>query len=153
MKTLGVRCSNTDCHLAILKGIQESPKIAETKKIRFPKGFAQAESLKWFNQELADYLNGKKLDSVAIRAPENNARRSKSLDARIQFEAIILLLSAQMGISSVNSKIKSTIAKDLGLKGKGKYLDTKLDTSAITDFDDYSAKEKEAILVAWSNLD
>jgi hypothetical protein len=152
MTTLGARCSNTDCNFAVLKGSQASPVVKETKKIKFPKGFSKAESLNWFNQEVTDYLKGKKIRSIAIRGPENNARRSSSLDTRLQFEAIIYLLSAQLGITAVESKVKSTIAKDLGLKGKAKYLDTKLDTSVIDNFDNFSSKEKEAILVAWSCL-
>jgi hypothetical protein len=46
--------------------------------------------------------------------------------------------------------MSSTISKDLGLKGKGKYLKTKLDTSPIKDFENYAQKVQEAILVAWS---
>ena len=65
----------------------------------------------------------------------------------------IFLLSAKLGINEIESKVKSTIAKDLGLKGKGKYLDTKLDTSCIDNFDKFPKKEQEAILVAWSCLD
>jgi hypothetical protein len=49
----------------------------------------------------------------------------------------------------VYRKTKPTIAKDLGLKGKGKYLDT-LDCSVFPDYDNEKEKIKEAILVAWS---
>jgi hypothetical protein len=153
MTTLGVRCSNTDCIFAMLDGSQESPTNISLKKVRFPKGFSKAELLKWFYQEFEDFLKNKDIDSVGIREPEKNARRSNSLDLRLQFEGIISLLSAQHGIGQIESKIKSTIAKDLGLKGKGKYLDTKLDTSCIDDFDDYDKKQQEAIMVAWSCLD
>ena len=153
MATLGVRCSNTDCHFAVLDGSQESPDIISAKKFKFPKGFSKAEALNWFNLEVSDFLKSTKIETIAIRSPENNARRSSSLDTRLQFEGILYLLSAQLGIENVESKIKSTIAKDLGLKGKGKYLDTKLDTSCVDNFDDYSTKEQEAIMVAWSCLD
>jgi len=152
MATLGVRCSNTDCHFAVLEGSQASPNIKSTKKVKFPKGFSKAEALNWFNQEIADFLKSVKIETIAIRGPENNARRSSSLDTRLQFEGIIFLLSAQLGINEIESKVKSTIAKDLGLKGKAKYLDTKLDASCIDGFNDFSKKEQEAIMVAWSCL-
>jgi hypothetical protein len=52
MTALGVRCSNTDCHFAVLEGSQAIPVIREIKKIKFPKGFSKAESLNWFCQEI-----------------------------------------------------------------------------------------------------
>jgi hypothetical protein len=37
------------------------------------------------------------------------------------------------------------------MKGKAKYL-LEFDTSAITDFDSFSEKTREAILAAWTEL-
>jgi len=49
-------------------------------------------------------------------------------------------------------QVKSTMAKDLGFKGRGRYLAT-LDTSAIASFTQLDDKIQEAVLVAWSGLD
>ena len=49
-------------------------------------------------------------------------------------------------------KIKPTIAKDLGLKGRAKSLTEDLDYSKIKDLDKRPVKEFEAIVVAWSCL-
>ena len=55
-------------------------------------------------------------------------------------------------MSGIFRKVKSTIAKDLGLKGRGHYLQTELDTSVIPGFGSKSEKEKDAILAGWSEL-
>jgi len=55
-------------------------------------------------------------------------------------------------MTGIFKKVKSTIAKDLGLKGRGHYLRTELDTSVIPGFAGKPDKEKEAILAAWSEL-
>ena len=55
-------------------------------------------------------------------------------------------------ISSKIKKVKATIAKDLGLKGKARYLST-LDTSSIPNYSSYSEKMREAVLVGRSELE
>ena len=54
-----------------------------------------------------------------------------------------------MSKSGCKSKRKVTLAKDLGLKGKARYLLT-FDTSPIPDFADLDEKMKDAVLCAWS---
>lgn len=153
MKTLGVRCSNTDYTYCILSGDAGSPHIETIKHVTYPNGFTEAETLKWLHQELQAILSTHAIDGVGIKRAETNVKRSNSLELRIQAEAIVSLAVAQAGCRSIERKVSSTVAKDLGLKGKAKYLHTKLDTSAISNFRDYSNKEQEAILVAWSCMD
>jgi hypothetical protein len=148
---LGIRCSNNDYSYAILNGTQHLPKIISKSSISFPKGFSRSQSLKWFLQELEELL--KKHPSIrviAIKGAEPMASRGRSFTARIENEAMVYLAAANFGIKSIFKKTKPTIAKDLGLKGKGKYLFTKLDCSVISNFDKETEKIKEAILVAWS---
>lgn len=152
MKILGVRCSNSDCTFCLVSGTKKSPNVDLSQTVKLPKGFNRAEALNWFSQELEAIFKGNKITAVAIKCAEPIVKRSNSLDSRIQNEAIIYLVSARFGVIDVESRVKSTIAKQLGLKGKGKYLDTQLDTSVIDDFDNYSSKEQEAILVGWSSL-
>lgn len=87
---------------------------------------------------------------MGIKRTETSVKRSNALERRIEYEAIASLAAAEAGCTNVHRKVAATVAKDLGLKGKSKYLKTDLDTSAIDRFAAYSAKEHEAILVAWS---
>lgn len=153
MKTLGVRCSNTDYTFCILSWDAGSPDIETIKRVAYPTGFTEPETLKWLHQEFEAVLRAHTIDRVGIKRAETNVKRSNLLEFRIQAEAIVSLAAAQVGCGSVERKVRSTVAKDLGLKGKAKYLQTKLDTSAIPGFDEYSIKEQDAILLAWSCVD
>ena len=152
MRTLGVRCSNSDYTFCILSGDGRSPDVECVERVAFPKDYTDAEVLKWLNQEVRAILADHTFDAVGLKRAETNVKRSNSLEVRIQAEAIVALAASEIGCSVIDRKVNSTIAKDLGLKGKAKYLQTKLDTSVIPDFDDYSEKERDAILVAWSFL-
>ena len=100
-----------------------------------------------------DGLLGKhQISRLVIKGPEGLATRGKAFVERTEHEAVAILNAADHGLARVSRKVKATIAKDLGMKGKAKYLDTKLDKSAIDGFDDRSEKVREAILAAWSEL-
>jgi hypothetical protein len=133
-----------------LSGDRDSPTVEETNRIPFPKDYSEPELLNWFYQEITALFQRSNVDGVGIKRAEGTVKRSNALETRIQCGGIISLVAAQAGCCNVYRKMGSTIAKDLGLKGKGKYLKTKLDTSAIADFEDYPVKAQEAILVAWS---
>jgi len=150
MRVLGVRCSNTDYYFCLLSGDAASPQVEFMKHVNFPNGFSEAETLRWLYQEFQEIFRSQHIDCVGIKRAETNAKRSNSLEFRIQAEAIVSLAATEAGCPSVERKVASTIAKGLGLKGKAKYLETKLDTSAIAGFNTHPAKQQEAILVAWS---
>ena len=152
MKVLGIRCSNSDFTYAIIDGDKESPEVVMVNRTAFPKNFSEGERLHWFHQELNGILTDSKPDVITLRGPEPMVKRSNALDSRLHNEAIVFLAATANGISSVSKKVSSTIAKDLGLKGKGSYLKTKLDTSPIDNFEGYSTKEKESILAGWSSM-
>jgi hypothetical protein len=153
MSTMGIRCSNTDYAYCILLGDSNSPQIKVVTHVAYPANFKEAETLKWLYQELQGILDKHSVIRVGIKRAETNVKRSNSLESRIQAEAMVLLAAIQSGCSSIERKVSATIAKDFGFKGKAKYLETKLDTSAIPKFDSYSGKEKDAILAAWSCMD
>lgn len=153
MKVLGVRCSNTDYSFCLLSGTSTSPKIEEAKHVKYPIGYSEAETLKWLRQEFLTICNEQDLYAVGIKRAETNVKRSNPLEFRIQAEAIVSLVAAEVGCGTVERKVGSTVAKDLGLKGKAKYLQTKLDTSVISGFGGYTAKEQDAILVGWSCME
>lgn len=153
MKILAVRCSNTDFAHAVIEGTQDSPTIIESTVTGYPKGYEEQSLFHWFHQEILGLLNNHRPDAVAVKAAETMVKRSASLETRIRVEGIALMSAAEVGCVSSHRKVKSTIAKDLGMKGKGKYLETQLDTSPIADFDSYNTKQQEAILIGWSCLE
>jgi hypothetical protein len=150
MEVLGFRFSNTDYAYCRMSGTREAPSVQTAKAIAFPAGFEEAEILRWLHQDLQSLFEGNEIQAVGIKKPEATVRRSNALEFRVQCEAIASLVSAESGCSAVERRVKATIAKHLGLKGRGKYLQTTLDTSPIPDFGRYPPKVQEAILVAWS---
>lgn len=152
MKCIGLRCSNNDYSFAILSGSKEAPNLEESGTVNFPKGYSRTQSLKWFLQELEEISKKYELERLAIKGAEGIAARGKEFVTRVENEAMALLLAANLGIDEVQRKVKSTIAKDLGLPGKAQALKTELDTNLIPEFKTSTDKIKEAILVAWSSL-
>lgn len=151
MKVLGVRCSNRDYTSAILGGTREKPKVLECDTVRYPKGFRTAQSLKWLLQEMESKIKKHDVRRVVMKRYEGMSR-GKAYEQRVEHEAMVALAAANRGLTAIFKKPKSTIAKDLGLKGRGHYLRTSLDTSVIPQYDDYEDKAQEAILCAWSEL-
>ena len=150
MTALGFRCSNQAYTYALLAGSREQPDLVATDSIRFPQGFSRQQSLRWFLHEIEALLDQFPVDIVVVKEFEGQ-KRDKSFVARVEHEAMIYVATANCGITGVFKKRNCTIAKDLGLKGRARYLSS-LDTSAIPDFDSLPAKAREAVLSAWSEL-
>uniref|UniRef100_Q01T22 Holliday junction resolvase RuvC n=1 Tax=Solibacter usitatus (strain Ellin6076) TaxID=234267 RepID=Q01T22_SOLUE len=148
---LGLRCSNTDYHYALLSGTKKVPLVEDQGSVSYPGGLKKPAALKWMVDEIQDRLRKSDIDSVVIKGPEPAATRTSSLVERVEYETAAMIACAEVGLKAVFKKVKSTLAKDLGLKGKGKYLQT-LDTSAIPGFSTLSEKAKEAALAAWTEL-
>lgn len=102
--------------------------------------------------EIDDMIKNYSVNHVTMKGSEGIAARGKPFVERVEMEAIVYLVGANHGIRKIPKKVKSTVAKDFGLKGKAHYLNTDLDTSLINSFSSYSPKVQEAILVAWSEL-
>lgn len=153
MKCVGVRCSNTDFSYAIVTGKRAGPKILKADTVVFPKGYTRPQALKWFLQELEELSKKHGPFSVwSIKGAEGLAAKGKGFIERVENEAMVIFHAGDAGVEKVARKVKSTIAKDLGLPGKASALKTDLDTSIIPEYEDASEKVKEAILVAWSEL-
>lgn len=149
---LGIRCSNSDYSFALLKGSKGCPEVANVKSASYPKGYSRPEILRWLYQEIEDYSSKNiGIETFLVKGAEPMAQKGGAYTERVECEAIMFLVAAQHGLTA-NRKVKQTIAKDLGLAGRAKALEENLDTSVITDFENYSTKEAEAILVAWSGL-
>ena len=149
---LGIRCSNTDYSFALLKGKKHAPQLQNVKTASFPKGYTRPSSLRWFFQEIEDYFaKHAGIVECIIKGAEPMAQKGSAYSERVEHESMILLTAANSGINA-SRKVKATIAKNLGLTGRAKALVEDLDSSVLTGYDSYSAKEQEAILAAWSGL-
>ena len=153
MKCVGIRCSNTDFSYAILSGKKSDPKLETCDTIVFPKGYTRPQALRWFLQELEGLSKRHSSPSVwAIKGTEAMAAKGKEFVERVENEAMVIFHASNAGVTKVVRKVKSTIAKDLGLTGKASALKTDLDTSVLHGFKDATEKVKDAILIAWSEL-
>ena len=151
MNVLGIRCSNTDYAYVILTGNRAAPEIVEKSLIALPKGYSRSESLKWFYQEIDGILGRVAINTITIKGAEALAARDQSFVSRVENEAMIFLAASNRGLENISRKVKVTIAKDLGGKGKAKYL-AQLDTSVFPNYAQETDKIKEAILAAWSSI-
>jgi len=150
MAFLGIRCSNHDFSFAILSGTKISLKVDQTENIAFPKGYSKQSSLTWFLQELHTlFEKNPSIKVIGIKSAEPMASRNKAFVERVEYETIVYLAAANFGIKAIFKKPKVTIAKDLGLKGKSKYLND-LECPFFPDLKEKSDKIQESVLVAWS---
>jgi hypothetical protein len=152
MKTVGIRCSNSDYSYAILSGKKSSPKLLQVETHLFPKGYSQPQCLKWLLQELEELSKRHLAEKWIIKGAEPMATRDKAFVSRVEFEAMALLAAGNGGVVSVERKVKQTIAKELGLAGKAKALKSDLDHSLIAGLSEMSEKQFEAVVAAWSAL-
>ena len=150
MTVLGVRCSNKNYSFAVLKGNKDSPELADTGGGPFPPSFTAPYSLKWFYQEIDALLAKHDVEKIVVKSFEGRFR-DKNFERRVEHEAVIWLAGANRGLKALFKKTYSTIAKDLGFKGRKHYLKD-LDTSPLLEFESYSQELQDAIYAAWSEL-
>lgn len=151
MTVLGVRCSNKDFSYVVMSGAKKAPTIDTSGSLTYPKNYSRPRSLQWFTQEVEELIKKNNVQHVVMKRFEGRSRGG-SFEERVEYEAAVYLAAARCGLTNVRKKVKSTLARDLGLKGRAHYLETGLDTSVIPAYSNYSAKEQEAILCAWSEL-
>ena len=104
----------------------------------------------WFAQELEQIIKTHAIQAIVIKRSEGRTK-SGAFEQRAEYEGVVYMAAGRCGLTAVSKKVKSTLAKDLGLKGRAHYLET-LNTTPIADYDDKTDKEQEAILCAWSEL-
>ena len=151
MPIFGLRCSNGDYSFAVLSGTAGSPTLEASGTIAAPKGYSKPQLLKWFFQEIQGLHARYGVKCVVMKGSEGTAHRGATFVERVELEAMVFYAGAELGIKLVHRKVKSQIAKGLGLKGKAKYLD-RFDTSVMDSFEGLSPKLQEAALAAWSEL-
>lgn len=150
MKILGIRCSNKDFTYCVLSGTKSNPREYLSDTLAFPKGYALPLSLKWLVQEIDGIIVEHSIKAITLKGFEGRSR-GKTYEERVMHEAAIIIAGANRGIKLIIKKVNSTIAKDLGQKGRAKYL-ANLDFTLIPKFDGASDKLKDALTVAWSEL-
>jgi len=101
--------------------------------------------------EIEGIISRHTIAALAIKGAEGLASRGRSFVERIENEAAAIIAATNSGLRKVPRKTKSSIAKDLGLKGRPKYL-ADLDTTPLDGYGGLTEKIREAVLVAWSEL-
>lgn len=135
-----------------MNGKQESASLVESGTITFPKGYTEAETQKWLSQEIEGIIKKHNVYGIGIKGVEPMAMKGRSYGERMEKEGIFFLQAALCGVKYIKRKVKSTIAKDLGMKGKGKYLETKADFTKIVGYEKANKNTQESIQVALSML-
>jgi hypothetical protein len=152
MIILGIRCSTSEFSFAIIEGTLKTNKLLLSARTKYPNGYNHCELLKWLHNEIGDLITKYKPNGIGVKGTEAMGMKGKSYGERMELEAMIFLQAAENGIKYAKRKVNGTIAKDLGLKGKGKYLADGVDYSGITDFEKLSQHLQEAVQVALSML-
>ena len=152
MIVIGFRVSLELIIYSVLEGTKEKPIVRSIKQVKLPKGYKRIDMMKWLYNEMVSVIKTENPELIAIKDTEVPARHGNKYIERVENETIIILAGIASNIKNYYKKIRSSIAKDLVGKGKGKYLETKLDISKILDFSKYNQNQQEAILVAWSIL-
>lgn len=152
MKSIGIRCTLTDFSFSIVEGKLDYFDLVTTGRIKYPNGYKHIELLKWFYQEIGELLKKYDVKAIGVKGTEAMAMKGKSFGDRMELEGMIFLQASELGIKYAIRKVNATIAKDIGLKGKAKYLATGFDYSAITEYDSMSKNLQEATQAALSML-
>jgi Holliday junction resolvasome RuvABC endonuclease subunit len=148
---LGIRCTHADMSFAVLAGSQAAPKVLAVGEVAYPKGYQRPQRLQWIVQEADGLIKTHGVDLVVIKQFEGMTKGNR-YEERVEAEGAIAVAAGQNGIKQVYKKRKNTLAKDLGLKGRARYLATSLNTAAIPSYSDLPEKRQEAVLCAWSAL-
>jgi hypothetical protein len=150
MIILGFRCSPSEFSFSVMEGNLKTHKLVASGRIKYPSGYNHCELLRWFHNEIAGLINKYQANGIGVKGTEAMGMKGKFYGERMELEAMIFLQAIQHGVKYAKRKVNSTIAKDLGLKGKGKYLADGFDYSSIDNFSKMSQHLQEATQVALS---
>lgn len=148
---LGIRCSNSDFSYAVLSGSKDAPTLEYEGSNKIPRNYSKPRALSWFVQEVEEIITRHEIKKIVMKGFEGQVK-TKTYEERVELETAVYIAASKFGLNAVFKKVSSTIAKDLGLKGKKHYLTTQLDTSVIPNFAEKSEIRREAIFAAWSEL-
>ncbi len=149
MVSLGIRFSTRALAFAVLDGPKTSPGVIDCQKVQYPTHFAHVPLLDWVYMEIETICQKHNVSTVVIKKYEGQTK-GNSYEERVHCEGVALLAAHRCSKIPGFVKAKSTLAKDV--KGKAKYLKTKLPTNLVPNFSKYSEMEQEAIICSWSTL-
>ncbi len=149
-QVIGLRFTNKGFAFAVLEGTRANPTLVESSMRQCPKAFKACEIAKWVKYELDSIFSKFKPDFICIKSFEGRSKGA-AYEERVRLEGIAHYCASELGLRDLARKRKSTMAKDLGLKGRAHYLST-FDTSSIDTFHDLDLLVQESVLVAWSDL-
>lgn len=149
---LGIRCTPSEFSYVIIEGSFKSHSLKTSNRMKYPSGYSHCELLKWFYNEIGGSIAKFEITVIGVKGTEAMQMKGKAYGNRMEIEGMIFLQAALNGLSHSMRKVNSTIAKDLGQKGKGKYLADGVDYSSIANFDTMSKNLQEAVQVALSML-
>lgn len=150
MVVLGIRCSHTDITYAAVSGTKTAPDLLATETVSFPKGYPRPQLLKWVLQETDTMIRKHSIEGVVVKVYEGR-KKGNDYELRVEAEGAVAIAAADNGIRAFWKKRKNTMAKDLGQKGRARYIEM-LDTSSMPDFPSLSDKKQDATISAWSSL-
>ena len=153
MVLMAIRSSTSDFGYAIISGTKDMPELIKSDTIQYPKGYSHPDGIRWFKQEIEEITRDYEIEKWVIKGTEPAAMKGNAYVRRVEYEAMIQLHAAEKGNSNVIRKVKSTIAKDLGLPGKPSALKTDLDQTKFPELDGKPEKEWEAMIAGWSELE
>ncbi len=149
---LGLRFSNKDFTAAAVTGTKSEPSLIVAETISCPNGYSRPHTLKWLVQEIESLIVKHDVSKVVIKKAEAAAARGNAYEMRVEHEAAAYVAAANAGNLPAFKKVKATIAKELGQKGKAKYL-TNLDTEWISEsVPRRTDKIDEAALAGWTEV-
>jgi hypothetical protein len=90
------------------------------------------------------------IEGVVVKVYEGR-KKGNDYELRVEAEGAVAIAAADNGIRAFWKKRKNTMAKDLGQKGRARYIEM-LDTSSMPDFPSLSDKKQDATISAWSSL-
>lgn len=134
-------------------GSKGQPKLIRIIKKPFPLDYSRVQIIDWFLQELDDFIQANDgINEIIIKSPDAMSRRNTAYEERLENQGVAYLAASRNGIRLVTRKVRSTIAKDLGLKGNSREY-AAVDCSQIyTKQSSISEDERDSILAAWSGL-
>ena len=152
MTSIGIRCTPTDFSFTIIEGSLKNYRLIAFNRLKYPQGYNRCELLKWLYLEMGEIIKKYSIYAIGVKGTEAMGMKGKSYGDRMELEGMIFLQASISGIKYAIRKVNSTIAKDIGLKGKAKYLSTEYDYSTITEYSGMSKNLQEATQVAISML-
>lgn len=152
MRIIGIRANPNEITYSIVEKTEHQISIILADKLIIPKSLYVPEQLKYVRNTIIDIIFQNFVTIAGIRVSESNAK-SPSIE-RINFEAIIQELFASSSIEKYFIGQISTISSKLSFPRENfkKYISNELEYDKVTNWKNYSDKEKESILVALSAL-